>query len=115
MDSAQLIAALFGAGGLGAVVLALVNGLIKWLSGASGRERARNTDLVSQRTKAVEERDKATAARDREAVKRRLVEEYASTLRRQLIENGLTPSGWPDLDRTITPAQLRRVRKEMKE
>jgi hypothetical protein len=87
--------------------LALINGLLKWISGASGRERTRNTDLLAQRTRAIEERDKAIAARDAEAAKRRILAEYASGLRRQLIENGLTPADWPDLERT-QPSRPRR-------
>lgn len=115
MDSAQLIVAFMGAGGGGAVALALVTGIIKWISGASGRERARNTDLVSQRVKAVEERDAAIAERDNHDVRRRQTAEYASRLRRQLMENGITPEPWPDLEKTLTPAQLRHLRKPMKE
>lgn len=115
MDGAQLIATILGAGGGGAVLLALVNGLIKWLSGASGRERARNTSLEAQRAAAVKERDKASARADAAAVRRRQTEEYASRLRRQLIEAGLTPGEWPDLSKTITPAELKRARRESKE
>lgn len=115
MDSAQLIATVLGAGGGGAVLLAIINGIIKWASGAAGRERVRNTDLSTQRVKAIEERDKANARADESAVRRRQTEEYASRLRRQLIENGITPGEWPDLTKTITPAELKRARKESKE
>lgn len=115
MDSAQLIATVLGAGGGGAVLLALANGLVKWVSGASGRERLRNTDLATQRMKAIEERDRANGRADDAAVRRRQIEEYASRLRLQLIENGITPGDWPDTSRTITPAELRRARKESKE
>lgn len=99
MDTAQLLVTIIGAGGGGAVLLALINGLIKWISGASARERNRNTDLISQRSKAIEERDTAERERDDADLRRRIAYEYASTLRRQLIENGLTPGEWP-LDRT---------------
>lgn len=115
MDSAQLIASLLGAGGGGAVLLALTNGLVKWLSGASGRERIRNTDLETQRAAAVEERDAAVARADTADLRRRLTAEYASRLRRQLIENGVTPEDWPDTDSTIPTSQLRRLRKQSKE
>ncbi|MEX1078871.1 MAG: hypothetical protein WED09_07170 [Homoserinimonas sp.] len=115
MDSAQLIASLLGAGGGGAVLTAAITGLVKWKSGEAGRERVRNTNLESQRMKAIEERDKANEERDMAAVRRRQTEEYASRLRRQLIENGITPGEWPDLSKTITPAELKRARKESKE
>ena len=91
MDDAPLLVTLLGAGGGGAVLLALVNGLIKWLSGASHRERVRNTNLDAQRTKAVVERDEAEKERDDEARKRREAEEHVSILKRQLIEAGFTP------------------------
>lgn len=115
MDSAQLIATVLGAGGGGAVLLALVNGLIKWITGAAGRERSRNTSLEAQRAAAIKERDQANDRADVAAVRARMTAEYASQLRRQLIEAGFTPGDWPDLSKTITPAQLERVRKESKE
>ncbi|CAD5999166.1 hypothetical protein [Agreia sp. COWG] len=106
MDTAQLIVSLLGAGGGGAVLIALVNGIMKQLSGAAGRERVRNTSLEAQRVKAIEERDKAfrdredavadaALERDAEARKRRKTEEYASVLRRQLNEAGIEPAPWP--------------------
>lgn len=104
MDAAQVLVTMLGAGGGGAVLLALINGLIKWISGASGRERDKNTDLVSQRHNAIEEKDAAEKERDEADRKRRVTDEYASSLRRQLIENGLTPGEWP-LDKTIKTIQ----------
>lgn len=88
---AQTLATLLGAGGGGAVLLALVNGIMKWLSGASHREREKNTDLNSQRLKAIEERDEAMAERDEEARRRREAEEHVAILQRQLILAGHTP------------------------
>jgi hypothetical protein len=106
MDTAQVIVTLLGGGGGAAVVIALINGILKQLSGSAGRERERNTSLSEQRVKAIEERDKAykdrddavaeaTADRDLEATKRRKTEEYASVLRRQLNEAGIVPEPWP--------------------
>ena len=100
MDRAQLLVTLLGAGGGGAVLLALINGSIKWLSGAAGRERARNTSVEAQRVDAVERAATANARADAEAVKRRKVEEALSAARRQLIENGIAPGEWP-IERTI--------------
>lgn len=96
MDTPQLIVALLGAGGGGAVLLALVNGLIKWLSGASHRERTRNTDLATQRKDAIKDRDEANEARDKADRLRRFEEEYSAILRRQLIEAGITPADRPN-------------------
>lgn len=79
---------LLGVGGVGAFLLALANGIIKWLSGASARERRKNTNLVTQRKSAVNERDIADK-------KRRIIAEYASSLRQQLKENGIDPHKYP--------------------
>lgn len=98
MDTSQLLVTVLGAGGGGAALLALINGLIKWLSGSSARERQRNTDIVSQRRVAIEERETANTERDQADRKRRKSDEYASSLRRQLLENGITPLAWPDDD-----------------
>lgn len=98
----QLLVTVLGAGGGGAVLLALINGLFKWLSGSSHRERVRNTDLASQRTKAIEERDEAEANRKKEAKeaeleleketrRRRDAEEYIALLTYQLILAGIQP------------------------
>jgi len=95
VDTPQLLVTVLGAGGGGAVMLALVTGLIKWLSGSSAREREKNTNLISQRRTAVEDRDLAENERDAADKKRRIADEYASMLRRQLIENGFVPPPWP--------------------
>lgn len=91
MDKAQLLATVVGAGGGGAALLALVNGLIKWLSGASAREREKNTDLATQRRKAIEERDEAADKLEVETTRRREAEEHVAILKRQLLLEGLTP------------------------
>lgn len=85
------IVTLLGASGAGAVFLALVNGFIKWLSGASAREQKKNTDLLTQRVNAVKDRDAAIDELDVEARKRREAEEHVSILWRQLTENGIKP------------------------
>lgn len=109
MDTAQLITTILTAGGGGAALLALINGLIKWLSGAARRERERNTDLIAQRIKAVEEKEIAQKDRDEADKRRREAYEYASTLRSMMYENGITPPAWPESHRapkkTITKSQ----------
>ncbi|WGM21874.1 hypothetical protein QEH68_06785 [Paenarthrobacter sp. OM7] len=116
MDSTQLLVTLIGAGGGGAALLALINGLIKYLSGSAGRERIRNTTLKDQRNEAWAERDKAwkevaeerkradlsDARADREARNRRRTEEYASQLRRDCTEHGMAAEElrpWPQLEK----------------
>lgn len=95
MDGTQALVAVLGAGGLGAALLALVNGLVKWLNGSYGRQRAKSADLVKQRDdayaraqRAEDRADEADARADREALERRRMSEYASELRRILIESG---------------------------
>jgi len=96
VDTASLLVTILGAGGGGAALLALIKGAINWLSGASGRERDKNTNLISQRRTAIVDRDAAEKERDDADKKRRTAYEYASGLRRQLIENGIEPKPWPD-------------------
>lgn len=96
MDTEQLVVTLVGAGGGGAALLALINGIVKWLSGASSRERTRNTDLATQRRGAIEDRISAEEERDVADRRRREAEEHVSLLKRQLLENGLIP-----VERTI--------------
>lgn len=106
MDGAQLLVAILGAGGGGAAILALVNGIIKWLSGSATRERDKNTDLVSQRRKAIQEREDAERDRDAADMRRRKIQEYNSILRRQLIEAGLEPELPPEEDATTTQEKI---------
>lgn len=94
MDAQQIVT-LMTAGGGGAALLALITGLTKWLSGASARELEKNTNLVAQRRAAIKERDEADAERDEADRKRRISNEYASKLRRIMIENGLEVPDWP--------------------
>jgi len=79
-DAAALITALGG----GTFVVAIVTGIFKWASGASGRERVRNSNLLKRSREAENERDEADE-------KRREAEEHVSILKRQLLENGIEP------------------------
>jgi len=100
-DATSLIVALLGAGGGGAVLLAGIKGFITWLSGSAGRERDKNTNLIAQRSNAIADRDLAEKERDEADKKRRDAYEYASSLRRQLIENGISPQPWPNEDHNL--------------
>jgi len=101
-ETAKLLITALGAGSGGAALLALINGLIKWLSGAAGRERIRNTTLAEQRATAIKERNDAVADRDEKVDKaeaerdaadklRRQAEEHVAKLQRQLILAGIEP------------------------
>lgn len=103
MDPKDLVA-IMASGGGGAALLALITGFVKWVSGSSAREREKNTDLIRQRRNAIEERDAANLRADQADERRRIQEEYSSSLRRQLIENGLTPGEKP-IDQTIPRPQ----------
>ncbi|PPF56099.1 hypothetical protein C5B94_04035 [Clavibacter michiganensis] len=100
--SNDLLLAILSTLGIGGVLATLVKGLISWISGSAGRERQRNTDLESQRAAAVLERDHERKRADAERTKtsaalglKRKTQEYASQLRRQLFEAGITPLPWP--------------------
>lgn len=89
-------ATIMASGGGGAVVLAFVTGIIKWLSGASGRERQKNTDLNTQRRNAIKDRDNAEAERDKADDKRREAEEHVAMLKNQVRELGKVPVERPN-------------------
>lgn len=105
MDSAQVLVTVLGAGGGGAALVALVQGFYKWLSGSAGRERDKNTDLVTQRKNAIKEREQAERERDEADEKRREQAEYVSLLRRQLIEAGIEPIPAPVKAPVVGPFQ----------
>jgi hypothetical protein len=116
MDSnaAQLVAAVLGSAAVTSVLGVLANGLVKYFNGTAGRERTRNTGLKEQREDALRRErqamanaDRSDARADREAHNRRLTEEYASGLRRDLTELGVPPERirpWPEL-RKLPPDQ----------
>lgn len=125
MTTTQVLIALLTSAGIGAAIVEFVKGVIKWLSGGATREKERNTSLISQRRHAIEERDEANERGDREAARRRKADEYASKLRRMLIENGINPGKWYtdpvdeiEVHDTLDPEELKRlreVRKQQKE
>lgn len=97
----QTVALVIGAGGLAGLVTGLVKGIQDWRSGEHTREKERNQDALSQRDRAVKDRDDALRLLDREATRRRVIAEYASTLRRVAIEHGVPTDDlppWPTVD-----------------
>lgn len=117
-----LIVALIGAGGIGVFFRDVVNVFLKLRDGLSAREKNRKIDIVQQRDDAMKrerqawaERDIAWQERDREASKRRRMEEYASQLRRALIESGQEPAPYPVLERTLPASEVRKLVEETEE
>ena len=90
-ETAKLLFTALGAGSGGAALLALINGIFKWLSGAARREQIRNTSIAEQRNKAVKEKDDAEAELETEILKRREAEEHVAKLQRQVILLGAEP------------------------
>lgn len=95
MDAAT-IATIIGAGGLGVLIPQIFSGIRGLLDGRHQREKTEAVDALAQRDAAVRERNAADRAAATEARDRRRVEEYASHLRRLLIERcGLDPEHLP--------------------
>lgn len=98
---AQTLAAIFGAGGIGAVLLAITKGTFDWINGSHAREKSRNADIAQQRNDAVARAQYLQDRLDRESAKRRIIAEHAGTLRVMLIESGAQVEDlpkWPSLD-----------------
>lgn len=111
--SPEQISAILGTGGIALIVTVVIpkfiDGLKAGRDGRMAREKEHNKGLLGQiaraeraRDHAEDERDEAREQRDRaEALlhdaerKGRKIAEYASRLRRQLYEAGLTPEEWP--------------------
>lgn len=85
MDAKEL-GTIMASGGGGAFLLAIVTGLFKWLSGAAGRERQRNTDALAQRRDAIKDREKSDKERDEADDRRREAEEHVAILKSQIRE-----------------------------
>lgn len=91
MDTPQLILALLGTAGGSAALATFAKGIVSWLSGKAHRERARNTNLLSQNIKEIERREAAELETETELRKRREAEEHVSILKRQIRELGAVP------------------------
>lgn len=98
MDAASLIQIL-GATGFSGVVVVIATGVTQHFTGSHDRKRVKARDIVAQR-------DAAEARADHEAATRRRIEEYASMLRRDCVDHGVTPEDlrpWPDLGHPPDP------------
>lgn len=100
MVDTTLLVALGGGAGVALMLREFVSVFATIRSGVSAKEGKRKTDIVQQRDEAIERANAADARADEEAGKRRSLQEYASELRRQLIENGLVPGNPPDIETT---------------
>lgn len=110
IDIVPLVTAvLLGLGG-GAGIAKFIDSVLKVRSGMSARENQRKVDIVQQRDQAIAREEKAWRLVDDEAKKRRQEQEYSARLRRQLIENGIEPETAPVFEKTITKAQLDKLR-----
>lgn len=97
--------ALLGAGGIGAAFREIVSVITKVREGVSAKESSRKADLVTQRDEALEREERERERADEEARIRRLTEEYASQLRRDIIEAGSVPAPWPEIRRRAPEAE----------
>jgi len=101
MDSTQqLWAAVLSSAGFFTFLGIVATGIGKHITGTAGRERIRNMGMKEQRNEAWAEAAKSDIRADREAHNRRLTEEYASGLRRDLLELGVPEDKlreWPTL------------------
>jgi len=102
-ETLQFIAQIMVGGGGLALLGSAGRAVWKRVTGRAGREKIRNTSLLSQRDAADARAVKAYAERDEEASKRRIIQEYASGLRVRLIEAGIEPDEWPIDTRTQQP------------
>lgn len=108
MESFNLVAfvvAVLGAGGIGAAIREVVSVITLARAGVSGKEQKRKDDLVAQRDRAVAEAEAADARADAEAARRRLLQESLARERRRLIESGIEPGPWPDIDESTQPGR----------
>jgi len=107
-----LVIALLGAGGLGAFVKDIFEGLWKLRSGVSARETKRRIDVVQQRdeayTRLEQERDRADRAERNVAALREYVTDLRIQLRTAGVQrNEIAPQ--PDLERTLDRNEVRRI------
>lgn len=105
MDTAEIWVAVLTAGGGGAILTGLANGLVKYFNGSAGREKGRNADLKAQRDDLYQRLLDAQHAADVESRRRRLAQEHAAGLRSMLLEHGVPLAELPPWP-TEHPSQL---------
>lgn len=109
LDPAVIIA-LLGAGGLGAFVKDIIEGLWKLRRGVSAKETKRRIDVVQQRDEAMEREARERERADRAERNVGRLREYATILRIELLEKHVAKQdleSWPDLEQTMPASQIR--------
>jgi hypothetical protein len=99
MTIAEIITALVGTAGIGLLIPKIIEGWNAWRSGKAAREKASNRSALSRL-------DNETQRADDEASFRRRLEEYASGLRRMLIQLGVPEDKlppWPQRQKSVKP------------
>lgn len=99
-NTTQVIVAVLGSAGVASFLGVLANGAMKYFNGTAGRERIRNISMKEQRNEAWAAAERERDRADLEAHNRRLTEEYASQLRRDCTEHGMSQHelrAWPQL------------------
>ena len=92
----ETVVGLLGTGGGAVVLVALITGSFKVLTGRAGREREDNASAEGQRIQAVQDRDAANKRADLADRHSRRSREYVARLRRQLLEAGHEPISDPN-------------------
>jgi flagellar biosynthesis/type III secretory pathway M-ring protein FliF/YscJ len=87
---------LITAGGGSIVLVALITGIFKVVTGRAGREREDNASAETQRVRAVEERNTADKRANLAESHSQHSREYVARLRRQLLEAGIEPLSDPN-------------------
>jgi len=90
------VVSLITAAGSSIVLVALITGIFKMVTGRSAREREDNASAESQRMQAVEDRDAANKRANLADRHSRHSREYVARLRRQLLEAGFEPISDPN-------------------
>lgn len=85
------IVAIFGALG----VRELIPAIGRFLAGGADREKVRVRELIHDRDTAEQRAKAANARAEHEETHRRIMSEYASALRRDLIDLGVEPGDLP--------------------
>jgi hypothetical protein len=84
----EMLTAILGVGGIAAILPKLIDGLNAWRTGRAMAEKGNNRTILQRLTM-------AEARAETEAGFRRLMEDYASTLRVMLIGAGIPPDKIP--------------------
>ena len=94
MDAAQITASVLGTGGGAVVLVALINGFWKWITGRSAQEREDNASAEVQRITAVRDRIAADDRANTADILRRTRERQLVAAELLLKKNGIPFESW---------------------